>query len=73
MIDGMQSEDLLRLPLDRFCNRVLYFMRSNMARSEWSSFEFRLNLPPLGVTPTTGPWAEDAMSRAFEESHGQPR
>ena len=73
MMDGTTAEDLLELPLDRFCNRVLTFMRAHMSQSEWASFQFRLDLPPIGVSPTIGPWAEEAMSRGFEESHGQPR
>lgn len=66
-VDGSTDMDVLKLPLDRFCNRVLAWARSLVPPREWSAFQFRLDLPPPGETPTSGPWSEEAIAATFAE------
>jgi hypothetical protein len=60
--------DLLSLPIDRFCNRVMAWARSRMKESDWAAFESRLEIPPPGVEPHRGVWSEQEMGAAFTEA-----
>lgn len=66
MMDGTSSEDLLELPPDRFCNRVVAWMKARMKTTDFQAFEAALHRPPPGVEPTTGPWSPDEMAAAFQ-------
>lgn len=60
-MDGHTPDDMMALPLDRFLNRVVAWLRDRMKPSEWQSYEFRLHLPPPGEEVTAGPWATDNL------------
>lgn len=65
MLDGTTVEDLLDLPIDRFCNRVYAWLRSRMRTVDFQAFEAALHRPPQGVEPTSGPWSPDEQAAAF--------
>jgi hypothetical protein len=66
-LDGSSEEDLMRLPLDRFCNRVLAFVSSRMKPEQYRHLLFQIDVPPPGATPISGPWSEEAMAATFAE------
>lgn len=63
--------DPLELPLHRFCSWVLAWFRERLAEPDWNQFESRVYRPPAGVTPTSGPWSEAAMSAGFSQFEAQ--
>ena len=64
-MDGTSETDMMALPLDRFLNRVLQWLRARMTDKDWRSFESRLHRPPPGVDPASGPWSDAEMAAAF--------
>lgn len=66
-MDGTTTEDMMDLPLDRFLNRVMAWIRERMTDQAWRGFVFRLEVPPPGVIPTTGPWSEEEMAATWPE------
>ncbi len=47
MIDGTTLDDLLMLPLDRFCNRIVEWVRSRMKPEQFDSWVFEIETPPI--------------------------
>ena len=67
MIDGTETEDILNLPLDRFLNRVIAWLRPRFSEGDWRNLRFQLEVPPPGVTPSSGPWSEEEMAATWPE------
>jgi hypothetical protein len=42
-----------------------------MTDNDWRVFEGRLSLPPPGVAPTSGPWADAEMAKSFTAFEGE--
>jgi hypothetical protein len=66
-LDGSTDLDLMRLPLDRFCNRVMAFAGERMKPEQYRHLVFQIDVPPPGAEPTSGPWSEEAMAATFAE------
>lgn len=65
LFDAAFPDDPMRLPLDRFCNRVYAWLRERMEPGAFDSWWLRVNIPRDGSEPESGPWSEDAMVSAF--------
>lgn len=47
MIDGTSPDDLMALPLDRFCNRVVEWVRSRLSPERFDAWIFQIETPPI--------------------------
>ncbi len=47
MIDGTTLDDLLMLPLDRFCNRIVEWVRSRTKPEQFDAWIFEIETPPI--------------------------
>lgn len=66
-LDGSSDIDLMHLPLDRFCNRVLAWVSERMKPEQYRHLLFQIEVPPPGELPASGPWSEQAMAATFAE------
>ena len=48
-------------------NLVWYWLMKDRDEKERHQIEARLHLPPVGVTPTTGPWSAEAEMNSFHK------
>lgn len=61
-----RNVDPTRLPLDRFCSYVWWWVTSRMhEKKDLDKFEQRLYRPPPGEVATAGPWTPEAETQAF--------
>jgi hypothetical protein len=49
MIDGSTPDDLMALPIDRFCNRIIDWVRSRMTETKFDLWLFQIETPPSGA------------------------
>ena len=68
MMDGQHTDDLMRLPLDRFLNRLVEWFRARLPRSDFDVWLTRLDVPPPGVTPRMGRFSDEEMAATFRAS-----
>lgn len=66
MIDGTTTADLMELPLDRFCNRVVEWVRSRMTTDKFELWLFQLETPPIDAEVD-----EVEEMRRFRETMGK--
>lgn len=57
---------MLALPLDRFCNFVLVFMRTHLKETDYLLWRDSVELPPPGVEVDEGAWSDEEMMRQFQ-------
>lgn len=65
-LDGNADTDLLRLPFDRFLNRIYAHLIRGKDPLAVQRFNTRLWMPPPGVVATRGPWSPEEETQAFQ-------
>jgi hypothetical protein len=65
-IDGSVDDDVLVLPLDRFCNRMLAWFQTRMKQSDYDSWLMRLQTPPPKALASAGEWSDEETMAAFQ-------
>lgn len=65
MLDGTSTDDLLALPLGRFCNRVMAWLQARMTRQAYEAFAYRANMPPPHAIADSAEWSDEATMAQF--------
>jgi hypothetical protein len=65
-MDGVTGFDIMALPLDRFCNFVIQFMRAHMKDTDYIVWRDAIERPPDGVEVEAGAWSDEEMMRQFQ-------